>query len=194
MNYLRKGKILTLLLLLSFSFTSIFLCGEVFSADHVEAPLAIDNPELDITDVYTFIDPQDESQIVAAMAVNPFLPPDDNITGFSPDVLYQLKFDNTGDGVEDYVVQFQFTGTGLDQQVQVFTSNVNSQVNTPLGGSPAASGNTQEVITNGNFRVFAGLSDDAFVLILGSLLRFWTAARICSGDSPLQFLVSSGDV
>ena len=167
MNYLRKGKLLTLILVMSFSITSIFLSEEVFSADHVEAPLAIDNPELDITDVFTFLDPQDESQIVAAMAVNPFLPPEDNVTGFSPDVLYQLKFDNTGDGVEDYVVQFQFTGTGFDQQVEVFAANVNSPVNSPLGGTPVVSGNTQEVLTGNNFRAFAGLSDDAFVFDFG---------------------------
>ena len=79
MNFLKEGKLLTLMLVMSFSLTSIFLSEEVFSADHVEAPLAIDNPELDITDVFTFLDPQDESQIVAAMAVNPFLPPEDNV-------------------------------------------------------------------------------------------------------------------
>ncbi len=166
--YLSKYRLIyTLLLVFSFSLTSVFFSVNVFSADHVEAPLTIDNPDLDITDVYAFLDPQDESQIVAALAVNPFLAPEDDITGFSPDVLYQLKFDNTGDGVEDYVVQFQFTGTGFDQTVQVFAANVNSSVNTPLGGTPVATGNTQEVITSGSFRVFAGVSDDAFVFDFG---------------------------
>lgn len=154
-------------LVFGFLLTSVFFSGNVFSADHVEAPFTIDNPDLDITDVYAFLDPQDEAQIVAALAVNPFLPPEDNITGFSPDVLYQLKFDNTGDGVEDYVVQFQFTGTGFDQEVQVFAANVNSSVNTPLGGTPVVSGSTQEVLTGGSFRVFAGLSDDSFVFDFG---------------------------
>ncbi len=167
MNFLKQGRLILLLLLFSFIVTSIFLSGKAYSADHVEAPLAIDNPELDITDVYTFLDPQDQTQIVAAMAVNPFLPPEDNVTGFSPEVLYQLKFDNTGDGIEDYVVQFQFTGTGFDQQVQVFAGNVNSPVNTPLAGPPIASGSTQEIINSGNFRVFAGLSDDSFVFDFG---------------------------
>ncbi|MGI9535362.1 MAG: DUF4331 family protein [Thermodesulfobacteriota bacterium] len=156
-----------LLLVFSFSFASIIITQKAIGADHVEAPLAVANPELDITDVYAFLDPQDDSQIVAAMAVNPFLPPEDGSTGFSPDVLYQLKFDNTGDGVEDYVVQFQFVGTGADQTVQVFAANVNESVSTPLGGTPVATGITQEIITSNNFRVFAGFSDDAFVFDFG---------------------------
>ncbi|MGI9553385.1 MAG: DUF4331 family protein [Thermodesulfobacteriota bacterium] len=157
----------TLLFVISFSFSSLLITQKAFGADHVEAPIAVANPELDITDVYAFIDPQDDSQIVVAMAVNPFLPPEDGSTGFSPDVLYQFKFDNTGDGVEDYVVQFQFTGTGANQTVQVFAANVTESVNTPLGGTPVATGNTQEIITSGNFRVFAGFNDDAFVFDFG---------------------------
>jgi len=179
MYHIKSKCFYTLLLVFSLSFTSFFITGNVFSADHVEAPLTIDNPDLDITDVYAFVDPQDDSQIVAAMAVNPFLPPEDSITGFSPDVLYQLKFDNTGDGVEDYVVQFQFPGTGFDQAVQVFAANVNESINTPLAGTPVAAGNTQEIISNGSFRVFAGLSDDAFVFDFGQF------TAILAGDQDM---------
>lgn len=137
------------------------------SADHVEAPLAVANPELDITDVYAFLDPQDESQIVVAMAVNPFTPPAMSSPAFGTDVLYQFKFDNTGDGVEDYVVQATFSGTGV-QQVEVSASLVSSPVSLPLDVSTqVASGNTGEVIENGSFRVFAGLADDAFVFDFG---------------------------
>ena len=89
------------LLAVGFIFSNILNTESVYGADHVEAPLAVANPELDITDVYAFLDPQDDTQIVVAMAVNPFLPPEDSSTGFSPDVLYQFKFDNTGDGVEE---------------------------------------------------------------------------------------------
>jgi len=154
-------------LVFSFSFVSLLAIDTAYSADHVEAPLAVANPELDITDVYAFVDPQDDSQIVTAMAVNPFLQPEDGSTGFSPDVLYQFKFDNTGDGVEDYVVQFQFSGNGADQTVEVFAANVNESVNTPLGGNPVVTGITQEILTGGDFRVFAGFSDDAFVFDFG---------------------------
>jgi len=167
------------LLILGFSVSPVITVDNASGADHVEAPLTMANPELDITDVYAFLDPQDDSQIVVAMAVNPFLPPEDNVTGFSPEVLYQLKFDNTGDGVEDYVIQFQFTGTGFDQAVQVFAANVNESINTPLGGTPVATGNTQEIISNGSFRVFAGLSDDAFVFDFGQF------TSILAGDQDV---------
>ena len=36
---------------------------------------------------------------------------------FDPDILYQIKVDNTGDGVEDLVLQFTFDGEGAGQQV-----------------------------------------------------------------------------
>ena len=62
---------------------SIFMgISNVYAADHVEAPLAVSDPEIDITDVYAFLDPNDESQIVIAMAVNPFLAASNRSTGF----------------------------------------------------------------------------------------------------------------
>lgn len=156
----------------------LFWHPPAFSADHVDAPLAVGNPELDITDVYAFLDPQDDSQIVVAMAVNPFLPPENDASGFGTDVLYQFKFDNTGDGVEDYVVQATFSGSGAEQEVQVFASAVEAPVNLQLT-VPVASGNTGEVIESGDFRVFAGLADDAFVFDFGQ----FTAIR--EGDQDV---------
>lgn len=138
-----------------------------YSADHVDAPLAIDNPQADITDVYAFLDPNDESRIVVALAVNPLLAPEDRATGFSPDVLYQFKFDNTGDGIENYVVQATFTGTGFDQNVQIVAAPVTAPVNVPLGITPVVSGDTQEILSGGGFTAFAGLTDDAFVTDFG---------------------------
>jgi hypothetical protein len=37
-------------------------------------------------------------------------------TSFDPNVLYQFKIDNTGDNVEDLVIQARFSGTGPTQK------------------------------------------------------------------------------
>jgi len=38
---------------------------------------------------------------------------------FDPNLLYQLKIDNSGDGIEDKVIQITFSGTGANQEVIV---------------------------------------------------------------------------
>ena len=134
-----------------------------FAADHVDAPLTMEDPQIDISDVYAFLDPNDDSQIVVAMGVNPFLVPEDRSSGFGSDVLYQFKFDNDGDAVEDYVVQVLFDGEGFNQQVRVKATSVKGKTDTELGVIPVLTGPTQNVLNNNGFRVYAGLSDDAFV-------------------------------
>src|SRR5262249_44269552 len=81
----------------------------VDAADHRDAPLVDGKPAADITDVFAFLDPNDASRLVLAMAVNPFVVPAENKSySFGSDLLYQFKIDNTGDAVEDLVVQVSF--------------------------------------------------------------------------------------
>ena len=48
------------------------------------------------------------------MNVNPFaIPAESSTYRFSPNFLYQFKIDNTGDAVEDLVIQVQFVGNGV---------------------------------------------------------------------------------
>ncbi len=41
---------------------------------------------------------------------------------FDRNLLYQIKVDNTGDAIEDKVIQITFSGTGSNQQVMVTRS------------------------------------------------------------------------
>lgn len=153
------------------------------SADHVDAPLTTADPPVDITDVYAFLDPNDESRLVLAMAVVPFITPSNNPnTGFASDVLYQFKVDNNGDAVEDLVIQVLFAGSGFNQTFRVIgpapplsTGAVNQIL--LLGAS--IEGNTQQDITQGDFQAFMGLADDAFVT---DLTQF---NMILSGDQDV---------
>jgi hypothetical protein len=64
----------------------------VMASDHRDSPTADANGEGDITDIFAFLDPNDASQLVLIMNVNPFAVPAETPTyRFSPDFLYQFK-------------------------------------------------------------------------------------------------------
>jgi len=159
--------------------------ASVKAADHRDAPTVDGLPEGDITDVFAFLDPNDASKLVLMMNVNPFSVPGSNPTyRYSPDFLYQFKIDNTGDGVEDLVIQVLFTGTGVPQTVQVFGPSAPSMTGARTfrpTGTPAISGSTGGTLTNatGQIQVFAGLRDDPFVF------DFAQFGRILNGSQDM---------
>ncbi len=83
----------------------------ITGADHRDAPGLLTEPAADINDVYVFVNPN-TSNVVLAMTVNPFTAPGLNPM-FSPECLYQFKIDNTGDAVEDLVIQVTFDAPNL---------------------------------------------------------------------------------
>lgn len=80
------------------------------ASSHREAPLISADPLADNTDVYAFISP-DRPNSVTILAN--FIP-DQNPAGgpnffkFDDSVLYQIRFDNNGDGRLDLAIQFRF--------------------------------------------------------------------------------------
>jgi hypothetical protein len=166
----------------------------VQSADHREAPLINQDPAADLSDVFVFLNPNDPSKVVFALAVNPFSVPGVRASySFDPDVLYQIKLDNTGNGREDLVIQARFEG---------FESARDPRCPAPLGGqfvtvlgparpkrtgavndelgkkAPEVTGCTNQVITGpGGIRVFAGQRDDPFVTDPAQLNRILGGAE-----------------
>ncbi|HTE21156.1 MAG TPA: DUF4331 family protein [Armatimonadota bacterium] len=76
-------------------------------ADHRDAPGIQEDPTADLLDAFIFRNPNN-GNVVMAVTINPFLVAGVVQIPFSPDVLYQFKIDNTGDYVEDKVVQIVF--------------------------------------------------------------------------------------
>jgi hypothetical protein len=149
--------------------------GLAIGSDHQDtAEVELDNPKLDMTDVYAFPGSA-PGRIVLVMNSRAFLTPGAAAAdaSFDPDLLYQFKIDNssTPDGREDQVIQVTFSGTGADQQVEVrgpvsppvqgatdnevadVSAAVSGPINTNLGSSDA-------------LQVFAGPRDDPFFLDL----------------------------
>ncbi|MBV9085112.1 MAG: DUF4331 family protein [Acidobacteriaceae bacterium] len=153
------------------------------AADHRDAPTVDGLPEGDITDVFAFLDPNDASKLVLVMNVNPFAVPGSSSTyRYSPDFLYQFKVDNTGDAIEDLVIQVQFTGTGVPQTVQVFgpaAPPITGARAVRLTGTPTVSGSTGQILTDssGQIQVFTGLRDDPFVFDFSQFTRILNGSQ-----------------
>ena len=141
------------------------------ASDHKDSALLAADHAADIADVYTFKSPVNPDNVVLVMTVSGFIPPSEaSTTFFDPNVLYQWKIDNSGDAVEDLVIQAFVTGTG-GHQVMHFRGPA----------APAATGTTDRVVlgpetatvgvsngaapivaSRGGMTVFAGVRDDPF--------------------------------
>lgn len=83
------------------------------ASSHREAPLIAGDPLADNTDVYAFRSTEQGREGYVTLIAN-FIPDQSPGGGphfyrFDDTVLYEIKVDNTGDGVEDISYQFQFT-------------------------------------------------------------------------------------
>jgi len=150
------------------------------ASDHRDSPTADANGEGDITDVFAFLDPNDSSQLVLIMNVNPFAVPAETPSyRFSPNFLYQFKIANDEHAVEDSVIQAVFenvpTTTCSSGQIVEIYGPARPQVtgirNIVLETSPSVKGCTGQTLQQGNMTVFTGLRDDPFVTDVGQLNR-----------------------
>src|SRR5258708_18624828 len=81
------------------------------ASSHREAPLISTDPQVDHTDVYAFVSPDNPDTVTMIASYIPFEDPagGPNFYRFGDSVLYEIKIDNNGDGVEDITYQFRFT-------------------------------------------------------------------------------------
>ena len=147
------------------------------TADHRDAPSISEDGRADILDIFGFVNPNN-GNVVLALTINPFSVGGAIQVAFAPDVLYQFKIDNTGDNVEDLVIQATFSPTvpgpqtftvrGPAKPRAIGTTSVRVET------SDAISGPATGVVVTGTGSVtkaFAGLRDDPFFIDLIWVLR-----------------------
>ncbi len=136
------------------------------SSDHADTPQIAANPGTDITDVYLFPSPKDSGKVVLAMNVNPLIGPGQGGSAyFDPNVLYQFKIDNTGDAVEDLVIQARFTEKGPNQKVMLYgpyTPSMTGSENLQLRNRPLTGKINRENNALRGIKFFAGAREDSF--------------------------------
>lgn len=181
MFFLRRFAFVVLALPLFFSLGSL----STRAADHRDSPTADGSPEGDITDFFTFLDPNDPSQMVMIMNVNPFAVPAEQASyRFSTDFLYQFKIANDGVAREDLVVQILFkndTTCASGQNVSVFgpiRPRTTGARNVVASDRPAVTGCTGGMLTaSDGMQVFTGLRDDPFVFDFGQFARILSSKQ-----------------
>jgi hypothetical protein len=160
------------------------------ASDHQDTPEVELSPRMDINDVYAFPGALPDRIALVMTTSSPITPAQSASAGFDPNLLYQLKIDNTGDGVEDKVIQVTFTGTGASQQVTVRGPVAPAQTGTTntlvtSGASTTGATNTNLGSASG-IQAFAGIRDDPFFLDLEQFFRIVPDRKPVSG--PLSQL------
>ena len=103
------------------------------ASSHREAPLISQDPLADNTDLYAFVSP-DTPNTVTVLAN--FIP-DQNPAGgpnffkFDDSVLYQIRFDNNGDGRLDLAIQFRFRTVVGNPNTFLYNTNTIDNLSDP---------------------------------------------------------------
>ncbi|HJR58020.1 MAG TPA: DUF4331 family protein [Vicinamibacterales bacterium] len=152
------------------------------TADHRDAPSIAEDGRADLLDVFGFVNPNN-GNIVFAATVNPFSIGGAIQVAFGPDILYEFKIDNTGDNVEDLVIQATFSPTVPGPQTVTVRGPVKPRLkgttSLVVDNAPELTGPATGAIITGSgpvTRVFAGLRDDPFFIDLIWVLRLIGAA------------------
>lgn len=91
-------------------FITLFVClvvaaaGIIYAADHIDAP-AVTNKPTDITDVYVFRGQDPDNMVFVANTQGLLSPGATADAVFDENTMIEFNIDNTGDNVEDLVIQ-----------------------------------------------------------------------------------------
>jgi Domain of unknown function (DUF4331) len=162
---------------------SIGVAGAVYASDHQDTPEVELNPRMDINDVYAF--PGSSADRIA-LIMTTSSPIAGTTASFDPDLLYQLKVDNSGDAIEDLVFQVTFdNGVGAAQKY-----TVRGPVAPTMTGTKSALITTGPVLTGtvGSIggsatgtQVFTGVRADPFVIDLEQFFNIVPDRRPSTG-------------
>lgn len=147
--------------------------GVLFAADHIDAPGVTGSGstslDTDITDLYVFQSPSDNSKMVFVLNWQGLMSPAKTATVTIPNnELFEFNIDNNGDNVEDLVIQAKFQdgkfrvygpvapgGTAATSTIVTTGPMIEGAV-TPYGTAPVISSNAAGI------KVFVGPRDDPF--------------------------------
>lgn len=157
--------------------------GTLLASDHQDTPEVELNPRMDINDVYAF--PGSTSDRVA-LVLTTSSPLAGTNASFDPDLLYQIKIDNTGDAKEDLVFQITFDKGALTAQ-QVSVRGPVAPVTVGTATTQATTG----TVTTGNvgsmlgsatgIQVYTGVRGDPFFIDLEQFFKILPDRRPSTG-------------
>lgn len=149
--------------------------GILYAADHIDSPAVTGSGstslEPDITDTYVFQSPSDNSKMVFVLNWQGLMSPAKTASAtISKNLLLEFNIDNTGDNVEDLVIQAKFqdgrfrvygpvkpTATGVSSTIVTSAPMIEGTV-TPYGANVSPN-----IATHASgMKAFVGPRDDPF--------------------------------
>ncbi len=175
--------------LVASAIAAVLASAPAYASDHIDGPQLANDHASDINDMYFFVDPNDNSEVVLVMTINPFLISSEIIGQaiFDHNIRYRFEIENTGDAQTDRFIDVTFTrGLGRETGPQTATvqlptgqsftalTNVPSQGDDVPDIEPPALNVTTDPASG--VSIFAGVSDDPFFLDNTAANRFVLSA------------------
>ncbi|WOD42412.1 DUF4331 family protein [Hwangdonia lutea] len=140
----------------------------IIAADHIDAP-AVQGGNSDITDFYAFQAEEINNLVFVANLQGLLSPSATSNATFDENVLVEFNIDNTGDNVEDLVIQaiprngkMYFFGPVVPSEIGVASS---IETTSTVGGVvDITTGSSAIIATKGDMSFFAGPRDDPFFM------------------------------
>lgn len=168
----------------------------LIASDHIDGPQLANDHASDINDMYLFLDPNDNSQVVMVMTINPFLISSEIIGQaiFDHNLRYRFEIENSGDAQTDRFVDVRFTrGVGRETAPQTATVTLptgrsfTAPTNIPSQGADVADIQppplTVTTDPTSGASIFAGITDDPFFLDNTAANRF-VLSSVSSPGNP----------
>jgi Domain of unknown function (DUF4331) len=160
----------------------------VYASDHQDTPEVELSPRMDINDVYAF--PGSSADRIA-LILTTSSPIAGQNASFDPNLLYQLKVDNTGDAIEDLVFQVTFDdGVGAAQRYTVRGPVVPTMTGTKamlVTTGPVLTGTVGSTAGSATgLQAFAGVRADPFVIDLEQFFNIIPDRRPSTGPLAVQ--------
>ncbi|MEJ7607635.1 MAG: DUF4331 family protein [Bryobacteraceae bacterium] len=173
--------------------------AHVSASDHLDSPTIAQDRGSDIADMYAFLDPNDNSQVVLALSTQGFVVSSEHfgMAIFDSNIRYRFEIENTGDARPDTFVDVMYS-PGLGRQ-----TSQTATITLPNGRTFTAPTTiaTQEytppppVITTDpstGAKFFGGAADDPFFLDDTGANRFVTSSLTSPGNPNRSLLSERG--
>src|SRR5262245_20435108 len=150
------------------------------AADHRDGPVIVGSPPgADIADVYFFLDPNDNKQLVVIAALSGFIVPGEAISSavFDSKFRFRFNFEITGDAVADKTIDVIFSKKTSPSTAQTATNRFSSPRQTftaPATNPTVDTTAPRQIVTTlpNGVQFFAGETDDAFFFDIPAELRW----------------------
>lgn len=141
------------------------------ASDHIDSPIVAQDRGSDLADMYAFLDPNDNKQVVLIMSTQGFIVSGEHfgMSIFDPNIRYRFEIENTGDAKPDAFVDVMYSkGVGrLTGQTATITLPGGKTFTAPTTVATQEYKPNPPVVTADpatGARFFAGVMDDPFFL------------------------------